>query len=148
MPHIPARPRTRPVEADAAPLLDIFSRIADRWSLSLEEQLRLLGGVGRTTLWQWTHEQPPRSLSSDQRERVAHLIGIDVATHAFYGVGSANAATHIRRPRTAPNGDGTALDVMLSGMEGLAAVRRHVEALGGGSVVAAQLGEGVVPDPR
>jgi len=98
MPHIPARPRTRAVEPDAAPLLDIFTRIADRWSLSLEEQLRLLVSVGRTTLWQWTHEQPPRSLSSDQRERMAHLIGIDVATHAFYGVGSAIAAIDNRRP--------------------------------------------------
>ncbi len=115
-----ARPRISAVETDAAPLLNIFTRIADRRPLSLEEQLRLLVGVGLTTLWQWTHQQPPRSsLSSDQRERMAHLIGIDVATHAFYGVGSAIAATHIRRPRTAPNGDGTALDVMLSGMEGL-----------------------------
>jgi hypothetical protein len=75
-------------------------------------------------------------LTVDQHERIAHVIGIDVATQAFYGAGSPNAATHIRRPGTAPNGEGTALAVMLTGLPGLAAVRRHVEVLGGGSVVA------------
>jgi hypothetical protein len=81
----------------------------------------------------------------DQRERIAHVIGIDVATQAFYGLNSANAASHIRRPHTAPNGEGTALDVMLTGLPGLAEVRRHIEALGGGSVAASMLrGRGTV----
>lgn len=130
---------TRPAEGDARALIGLFTRIADRWGLSLDERMTLLGGIGRTTLYQWTHEQPPRTLSVDQVERIAHVIGIDVATQTFYGLGSPNAATHIRRLHTAPNGEGTALSVMLTGLPGLAAVRRHLEALGGGSAVAALL---------
>lgn len=114
-------------------------RVADRWELSVDERMTLLGGIGRTTLYQWTHEQPPRTLSVDQVERIAHVIGIDVATQAFYGVDRPNAATHVRRPHTAPNGEGTALSVMLTGLPGLAAVRRHLELLGGGSTIAALL---------
>ena len=134
-PPLPARF----VEGDARRLIGLFTRIADRWGLTVEERLTLLGGIGRTTHYQWTHEQPPRTLSVDQTERIAHLIGIDVATQAFYGLNSPNAATHVRRPHTAPNGEGTALSVMLTGLPGLAAVRRHVEMLGGGSTVAASL---------
>lgn len=54
-----------------------------------------------------------------------------MATHAFYGLESANTATHVRRPHTAPNGDGTALSMMLTGVPGLAAVLYQLEALGG-----------------
>ena len=136
----PARPASPATHGDAGTLIRLFTRVADRWALGTEERLTLLGGIGRTTHYQWTHEQPPRTLSPDQRERIAHVIGIDVATQAFYGVGSPNAATHVRRPHTAPNGEGTALSVMLTGLPGLAEVRRHVEALGGGSVAASLLG--------
>ena len=128
----PSGPR-RPAEEDVRALIGLFTRVADRWGLSVEERLTLLGSIGRTTHYQWTHEQPPRALSADQVERIAHVIGIDVATQAFYGLSSPNAATHVRRPYTAPNGEGTALSVMLTGLPGLAEVRRHLEVLGGGS---------------
>lgn len=130
---------TRLAEGDARRLIGLFTRIADRWKLNIEERMALLGGIGRTTHYQWTHEQPPRTLSVDQAERIAHVIGIDVAAQAFYGLNSPNAATHIRRPHTAPNGEGTALSVMLTGLPGLTAVRRHMESLGGGSTAAALL---------
>ena len=125
---------------DPGALIGLFQRIADRWGLLVEERCALLGGVSRTTFYEWTHGKPPRVLGVDPFHRIAHVIGIDVATQAFYGAGSANAATHVRRPHTAPNGEGTALDVMLTGLPGLWAVRQHVEALGGGSVVATTLG--------
>lgn len=127
-------------EGEAAALVRLFTQIADRWGLSVEERLHLLGGIGRTTHWEWANERPPRTLTVDQRERIAHVIGIDVATQAFYGVNSPNASSHVRRPHTAPNGEGTALGVMLTGLPGLAAVRWHMEALGGGSAVASLLG--------
>jgi len=126
-------------------LVRLFCLIADRWKLTVEQRLRLLGGIARSTHWEWTQQHPPRSLSVDQRERIAHVIGIDVATQAFYGVNSENAATHVRRPHTAPNGEGTALDVMLTGLPGLAEVRRHIEALGGGSAVASLLASYQIP---
>lgn len=120
----------------AGELIGLFTMIADRWELSTAERCRLLGEIGRTTLWEWTRGQAPRALSFDTRERIAHCVGIDVALARFYGVGSPLAVSHLRRPRTAPDGHGTAIEVMLGGLPGLAQVRRHVEALGGGALVA------------
>lgn len=140
-------PQNRPAEGDVAALIRLFTLIADRWHLKVGERLNLLGGIARSTHWEWTSENPPRALTVDQTERIAHVIGIDVATQAFYGVGSANAASHIRRPHTAPNGEGTALEVMLTGLPGLASVRRHIEALGGGSAVASMLEPSHSPTP-
>ena len=121
---------------EAAALVALFTTVADRWELSTAERCTLLGDIGRTTLWEWTRGQAPRLLSFDTRERIAHCVGIDVALARFYGVGSPLAVSHLRRPRTAPDGEHAALDVMLGGLPGLAAVRRHVEALGGGALVA------------
>lgn len=137
MPRLRPKSPLRSAEGDVPALIGLFTQIADRWKLSIEERTELLGRIGRTTHYEWTREKPPEELSVDQRERIAHIIGIDVATQAFYGFDSPNAATHIRRPGTAPNGEGTALELMLTGIPGLRDVRRHVEALGGGSVVAA-----------
>jgi len=121
--------RTRRAERDVGALVRLFALIADRWMLTIEERCALLGGIARSTYWRWTHAHPPRTLTLDQRERITHIIGIDVATQTYYGVNTENAATHVRRSHTAPNGDGTALDVMLIGLAGLVAVRRHVETL-------------------
>lgn len=89
---------------------------------------------------------PPEPLERVLVEKAEQLVDgpeavliVDVAAQAFYGPNSPNSATHIRRPHTAPNGEGTALSVMLTGLPGLATVRRHLEALGGGSAAAALL---------
>jgi len=126
--------RTRRAERDAGALVRLFALVADRWMLTIEERCALLGGIAHSTYWRWTHAHTPRTLTVDQRERITHIIGIDVATQAYYGVNTENAATHVRRSHTAPNGDGTALDVMLTGLPRIADVRRHIEALGGGSI--------------
>ncbi|MCU0625706.1 MAG: hypothetical protein MUF21_04345 [Gemmatimonadaceae bacterium] len=127
-------PATAPGSAGA--LIALFTSIADRWQLTTGERCRLLGEIGRTTLWDWTRGHAPRALSFDTRERIAHCVGIDVALARFYGAGSPLAVSHLRRPRTAPDGAHAAIDVMLGGLPGLAAVRRQVEALGGGALVA------------
>ena len=128
----PATRRTTD-EGDSAGLISLFTQVADWWELTVDERLTLLGGISRTTHFEWTHERPPRSLSIDQRQRIAHVVGIDVATHQFFGVRSENARTYVRRPRTAPDGEHTALQVMLTGLPGLASVRHHLEVLCGGS---------------
>lgn len=118
-----------PGTGDGQSLVEIFFMIARRWDLDVAEQQALLGGLNRPTLEQWMHGRAPHSLSLEVHDRIAHIIGIDVATQAFYGLHSPNAASHIRRPCTAPSGEGTALEVMLTGLPGLASVRRHVEQL-------------------
>lgn len=98
----------------------------------MEERLDLLGGISRTTHYEWTHEHPPRRFSVDQRDRIAHVVGIDVATHHFFGVRSENVRTFVRRPHRSLDGERTALETMLTGLPGLASVRLHLEGLCGG----------------
>lgn len=116
---------------DAASLTALFTAVADRWQLTVEERCALLGDVSRATHDEWTGKHPPGSLTPDQRARIAMLVAIDLGLHAWYGLHSENAHTHVRRPNTAPSGDGTALEVMLAGPGnlGMAKVREHVEAL-------------------
>jgi hypothetical protein len=132
-----AHVQSSPTDQDAGGLIALFTGIADRWKLTIDERCALLG-VGRSTHYEWTGKQPPRSLTTDQRTRIALLVAIDVHLHAFYGLHSENATTHVRRPHTAPTGNGTALEVMLAGPGylGIAKVREHVEGLNGGSVTA------------
>ena len=116
----------------------LFTAVADRWSLTVDERCALLGDVARSTHYEWTGKHPPQTLTTDQRTRIALLVAIDLGLHAFYGLHSVNAGAHVRRPHTAPSGEGTALQVMLAGPGylGIEQVREHVEGLTGGRVSA------------
>ncbi|MEO7359908.1 MAG: hypothetical protein ABI120_06245 [Gemmatimonadaceae bacterium] len=137
MPHQTSFPKAA-TDHDARGLMALFTSVADRWQLSVEERCTLLGDVARSTHYEWTGKNPPKTLTTDQRTRIALLVAIDLQLHAFYGLHSANARTHIRRPGTAPSGHGTALAVMLAGPGyiGIEKVREHVDGLNGGSVTA------------
>lgn len=133
----PAPTQSGPVDHHAADLIALFTAVADRWKLTVVERCALLA-VERATHDAWAGEHPPRTLTTDQRTRIALLVAIDVELNAFYGLNAENAATHVRRPHTAPSGRGTALDVMLAGPGylGIANVREHVAALNGRPVTA------------
>ncbi|MEO7361348.1 MAG: hypothetical protein ABI120_13535 [Gemmatimonadaceae bacterium] len=134
MPHKTSFPKAA-TDNDARGLMALFTGVADRWQLSVEERCTLLGDVARSTHYEWTGKNPPKTLTTDQRTRIALLVAIDLQLHAFYGLHSANARTHVRRTGTAPSGHGTALAVMLAGPGyiGIEKVREHVEGLNGGS---------------
>lgn len=113
-------------ESKSVALIAMFTQIGDRWGLSPEERATLLD-ISVDALRQWQAGHIPAVLPPDQRERIAHVIGIDVGTHVFYGLLSPNAASHVRRLHTSPDGNSTALEVMLTGgTAGIAAVRWHL----------------------
>lgn len=112
-------------------LFAVFSAVADRWRLNADERCALMGDVARSSLEQWASSGAPSAFSTDQRVRIALLVSIDINLHAFYGLQAENAVTHVRRPHTDPDGDGTALEAMLAGPGylGIARVLAHIEAL-------------------
>ena len=60
----------------AAAGLRAFSRIADAWGLSVDEQLALLGQPPRSTFFAWRKQPEKATLSRDTLERLSNLLGI------------------------------------------------------------------------
>ena len=54
--------------------LETFFAIADKWRLSTEEQIALLGSPGRSTFFKW--KKDGGALPVDTRERLSHMLGI------------------------------------------------------------------------
>lgn len=107
--------------------LRAFANIAERWGLSIAEQLRLLG-ISRSTYFKWRREPEPR-LPQDTLERLSYLLGIYKALQILLpDTGAADA--WIRKPNTAPPfGGRSALDRMLSGqVADLYVVRQYLDA--------------------
>ena len=121
--------RTRLTESAITGLL----RIAELWGLTDREVVALLGeSISIPTLRRWRH-RPPATLSVDQLERCSLIAGI----HRALGIllSPENAHAWVRTPNTGPLYQGHApLHVMIHGrMAGLAAVRRHLDAVRGGN---------------
>lgn len=128
----------RPAESTVSPEhmaragLRAFFRIAEAWRLSVDEQLRLLGGPARSTYFKWKKEGAA-SLTRDVRERISYILGIYKALQVLLP-DARSADAWIRKPNTAPPfGGGSALDRMLSGnVADLYVVRRYLDAERGG----------------
>ena len=117
------------VGPDVAVLLECFTTTANRWQLTTAERCRLLGDLPVETVVAWTTGSPPDALPPEQYLRIGHVIGIEVALCGLYGVEAEHVRAHLRRPATAPSGEGTALDHMLTGLAGLETVRAHLQFL-------------------
>jgi uncharacterized protein (DUF2384 family) len=109
--------------------LDIFFKLADQWSLTIEQQITLLGAPARSTFYKWKKEGG--LLSNDTEERISHLICIYKALQIV--VPDATAAdTWIHRPNKYFGGR-SALNVMLDGkLTDIYAVRTYLDAQRGG----------------
>ena len=111
------------------PPLDIFFRITELWSLTIDQQIILLGSPARSTVYKWKKEGG--LLSADTEERISHLISIYKALQIT--VPDAKAAdTWIHRPNEYFGGR-SALSVMLNGkLTDIYAVRTYLDAQRGG----------------
>ncbi|MFC0665963.1 antitoxin Xre-like helix-turn-helix domain-containing protein [Azotobacter chroococcum] len=108
--------------------LTFFFRLAELWGLSAEEQMVLLGGIGRSTYFNY-RKLPEVRLGRDLLERISHLMGIHKSLRILFG-DSPSAYDWVKRPnRAAPfNGD-TALQRMLAGsLVDLSDVNRYLAA--------------------
>jgi len=108
--------------------LRAFANIAERWGLSVAEQLTLLGIASRSTFFKWRRERDPR-LPQDTLERLSYLLGIYKALQILLPDPQA-ADEWVRKPNNAPPfGGRSALERMLSGqVADLYIVRQYLDA--------------------
>ena len=117
----------------SGPALHTFFRIAALWNLSVDEQMTLLGGTARSTLFKWKKD-PNTVLPRDTLERISYIVGIYKALQVLLPDEQA-ADEWIKRPNEATVFAGqSALDRMMSGqVADLFVVRQHFDAQQGGS---------------
>ncbi|MCK1604124.1 DUF2384 domain-containing protein [Bradyrhizobium sp. 166] len=104
--------------------LETFFLIADKWRLSADEQIALLGSPGRSTFFKWKKEGG--TLPADTRERLSHIFGIWKSLRILFTQDERGEAW-VRAKNRYFDG-ASALDVMLEGMSGLIRVRRYLDA--------------------
>ena len=116
----------------SGPALRTFFRIADLWSLSVDEQMTLLGLMARSTFFKWKKD-PNTVLPKDTLERISYILGVYKALQILLPDERA-ADEWVRRPNAAPPfGGRSALDRMLSGhVADLFVVRQYLDAQRGG----------------
>ena len=115
----------------AAAGLRAFARIAAHWSLTVDEQRRLLGEPPRSTFFAWRKAPEQAALPRDTLERLSLLLGIWKSLQILLPDAAA-ADAWVRKPNAAFGGV-SALDVMLAGNVGdLLRVRRALDAVRGG----------------
>lgn len=109
------------------PALRTFFRIAETWSLSADEQARLLGLSDVRTLQRWRRGGVSR-LSRDTLERISYVFGIFKAINMLLPRPE-RADAWMRAPNSAPLFRGrSALERMTAGNVGdLYAVRQYLD---------------------
>lgn len=125
-------PRKLDPRTASGPALKAFFRIAERWKLDVDEQMKLLGVNARSTFFKWKKDANGH-LSPDTLERISYLIGIFKSLHILLPNEDA-ADAWIKKPNAAHIfGGKSALHRMLSGHVGdLYVVRQYLDAQRGG----------------
>lgn len=109
--------------------LQAFFRMAERWNLSTDQQITLLGSPPRSTFFKWKKEGG--AVPPDTVERLSHLLSIWKALQILFTSDQASDAW-MHASNDFFNGD-SALDVMLGGkVIDIYAVRRYLDAQRGG----------------
>jgi uncharacterized protein (DUF2384 family) len=125
MPDTLADPDTR--RRLSAPGLRTFFQVADRWQLSPQQQQTLLGGVPRSTLYDWK-KRKTLELSHDQLERISLVLGIWKALRVLFTDDGAAKRWLTARNTDQPFTGESPLDAMLRGsIDDLFAVRRYID---------------------
>lgn len=129
----PDRGRTQPVsERAVAAGLRTFFRIADKWKLSPDEAMALLGHPSRSTFYNWRNGEVSQTTRSfDLASRLSYVLGIFKALEILYQRPEM-ADQWLRRPNEAFGGQ-SAMDRLRAGhMVDLAAVRTYLDSVRGG----------------
>lgn len=117
------RPSPIPVELEA------FFALAEKWDLSTEDQIRLLGSPGRSTFFKWKKEGG--TLPPDTQERISHALGVWKSLQILFPSEDRGRAW-LRRSNDFFDG-ATALEVMATGkFSDLYRVRWYLDAQRGG----------------
>jgi uncharacterized protein (DUF2384 family) len=110
--------------------LDVFTPLAEAWSLSTDDQMRLLGSPPRSTYFKW--KKDGSSLPRDTAERISNLLAIWKALEIVFA-DPARSQDWVKRPN-AYFGGASALDVMLENgnFTDIVRVRQYLDAQRGG----------------
>ncbi|MGC1863983.1 MAG: antitoxin Xre/MbcA/ParS toxin-binding domain-containing protein [Methylocystis sp.] len=109
--------------------LEAFFSMAERWHLSTDEQIILLGSPGRSTFFKWKKEGG--SIPPDTTERLSHMLGIWKSLRILFTIDE-RGDEWMRKPNEYFDGL-SALEVMLSGkFIDLYKVRSYLDAQRGG----------------
>ena len=129
----PRPPPEVSAEGMAAAGLRAFSRIAEAWALTVDEQLLLLGQPPRSTYFAWRKHPEKAAVARDTLERLSNILGIYKSLQILLPDAAA-ADAWVRQPNSAaPFGGGTALARMLAGnVSDLNLVRRYLDGVRGG----------------
>jgi Protein of unknown function (DUF2384) len=140
MPQKSLKARTRPDPGPARGIHDnavavgirAFFAIADKWKLSPDEAMALLGHPSRSTYYNWRNGDVGQVAHNfDLASRISYVLGIFKALEILYQRPEM-ADGWVRRPNTAFGGQ-SALDRMRAGhMVDLAAVRSYLDDVRGG----------------
>ena len=91
--------------------LEAFLNMAERWGLTTDEQIVLLGSPGRSTFFKWKKEGG--AMPADTTERLSHLLAIWKSLRILFTIDQ-RGEDWIRRPNAYFDG-ASALEVMLGG---------------------------------
>lgn len=122
-----ARPGTGPSRIPEG--LEAFFAISEKWRLTNDDQIRLLGSPGRSTFFKW--KKDGGALPHDTVERISHILSIWKALNILFTI-EERGCEWLRRKNTFFDG-ASALDVMLGGtVADLYRVRSYLDAQRGG----------------
>ena len=108
--------------------LKAFFRITDEWGCTGEDQRKLLGNIGKTTLQKYK-QLPPVRLSQDTMERISYIIGIYKAVQMLYPTPERANRRMMLTTTEAPFGGVSALEFMKrSQMKHLMLTRQYFDA--------------------
>jgi hypothetical protein len=74
VPHLSQDQAAQPQGEDSAVALRAFFQIAEKWRLTTEQQIKLLGSPPRSTFFKWKKEGG--QLPPDTVERLSHVLSI------------------------------------------------------------------------
>lgn len=132
--HISPERKHQDEKVGRAALMAFFA-ISEKWHMTPEQQLKILGDIPRSTYYNWRGKVEKKNnvvLSKDTLERISYIMGIYKALNILLpSEDSANKWIH--RKNSAPLfNNQTALDKMLAGnVVDLADVRRFLDAYRG-----------------
>lgn len=134
-------PVLKRIDADArgrvsGPGLRTFLAIADRYNLSPNNRVSLLGEPSRSTYYEWVRKaraHEPLTLPLDTLTRISGMLGVHKALNVLFPI-EAEAMTWLKGPHGGELFGGQApLDVMVEGgLDGILTVRRYLDGWRGG----------------
>lgn len=106
----------------------LFLKLADHWSLAVDQRLALLGDISRQTYHNW-QKGKVGTLSRDQLERISLLLGMHKGLKLLFADEAAGLRWFKSSNRDLPFGGAAPLDRALrGGIDDLYAVRRYIDA--------------------